>query len=501
MFVIDAPHLIDVSVRHFTTRFPWLRALVLGILLAISLVIALILAHITPLNPNAPASLAPFNITPLMPFLQIWAVLFVPYAIACALVFLSKPSRGRWRWIEIGLIMLGAVILRALFLPLPPNLSHDSWRYVWDARVFLHGYSPYVAIPASPALKPLRDFIYAYSRFRAQPSLYPPGAQYVYILSYLIVPSSLYFLKFVFFLFDLTSCGVLAILLARKGLDPARVLLYAWCPLPIVEFALQGHVDVLPITFTLLALLTARDTRWRGRALTGFLIGMGTLTKIYPIVMLVAVVRLHDWKRDWLLIATCLLTIVVGYLPFFIQGHGQIFGFFSSYTNEQGQNAGIVQLAFANLGHNLHATLQGKLTLEHLGAFVLVGGAALAIFILRQSERISIEAGTLILFALILAVSSHVFPWYTTTLLPLIALLLPARGQRRPLLLWLARLLALCALWLFTATSILSYTENWPLYYHAAYDLLEIELSLAALFFLLFCFFAFRQKGSVYAKR
>jgi len=492
MSVLQAPRLVDVSVKHFTTRFPWLRALVLGVLLAISLVISFSLKNSTPLNPNSAA--------PLTPFLQVWAILFLPYAAACALIFLSGPTRGRWCWVEIGLILVGALLLRAILLPLPPNLSHDSWRYVWDARVFLHGYSPYVMIPEDKILKPLQDFIYLNSRFRTAPSLYPPGAQYIYILSYLLVPSSLYFLKGVFLLFDLVSCVVLAILLARKGLDPARMLLYAWCPLPIVEFALQGHVDVLTITFVLLAALTASDKSWRGRGLTGFFIGMGTLTKIYPIVMLATVVRLRDWRRDWLLIATSLLTIVVGYLPFFIQGHGQIFGFFGTYANEQGQNAGIIQRLLSDLGRGQHLSLPATISLEHIVALLLMAGAALAIFLLRQSNRISLEAGTLILFGLVLAVSSHVFPWYTTTLLPWIALLLPARGVRIPLLLLVARLLALVALWLFTTISIMGYLQNWSLYYLAVYNPLTVELILAALCYLLYRLLALWQKGTARAK-
>src|SRR5205085_12283022 len=104
-----------------------------------------------------------------------------------------------------------------------------------------------------------------------------------------------------------------------RGLDPARTIIYAWCPLPIVEFAIQGHVDAATLTFILLAVLCSLNNRRSARILTGFLIGMATLTKIYPILLLVVVVR----RRDWALIATCFITIVASYIPYIILGHGQ----------------------------------------------------------------------------------------------------------------------------------------------------------------------------------
>src|SRR5581483_6213168 len=266
MSVVQAPRPLDVSETHFITRHSWWRSLALALLLAASLAAS---AWLAARSPSDALTVDAGGMSTIVSVVQPYILCFFPYALACALVLFTRPADGRWRRLEVGLILGGALLLRVLLLPLPPNLSRDSWRYVWDARVFLHGYSPYVTTPGDKALQPLRDIIFANSRFRNVPSLYPPGAQYIYLLSYLIVPGSLYSLKTVFVLFDLASCGVLVRLLARKRLDPARALLYAWCPLPIVEFALQGHVDVLTITFALLAVLTAEDRRWPWRALTG----------------------------------------------------------------------------------------------------------------------------------------------------------------------------------------------------------------------------------------
>ncbi len=81
------------------------------------------------------------------------------------------------------------------------------------------------------------------------------------MLSYLLAPSNFFFLKGIFVGFDMVTCGALALLLMRKGLDPRRVVIYAWCPLPIVEFATQGHLDAATITFTVLTVLSAASNR------------------------------------------------------------------------------------------------------------------------------------------------------------------------------------------------------------------------------------------------
>ena len=141
--------------------------------------------------------------------------------------------------------------------------------------VTLNGYSPYVYAPGSPPLKHLVNILYENSRFRNVPTIYPPGAQAFYLISYLLAPDNLVFLKGIFILCELVTIAGLAVLLLRKGLDPARCILYAWCPLPIVEFAIQGHVDVLVVMFMVLTLVCAQSQRRGARVLTGFFFGVG----------------------------------------------------------------------------------------------------------------------------------------------------------------------------------------------------------------------------------
>lgn len=447
-----------------TTERPWLRSLLLAALLLCSVACTSVLRVVAP-----PAD------GPVSPFVQIWMLGFVPYLGAVLLVLLKKAPGGRWQWIEFAIILFGALLMRAILLPLPPDLSHDSWRYLWDARVTLRGYSPYVYGPGDTRFSALRDFIYANSRFRNVPTIYPPGAQAIFLLSYLLAPSNLYFFKGILVLFELITCAAVALLLKRNGQDTSRIILYAWCPLPIVEFALQGHLDAITIMFTVLTLLCSTAT-WRGaRVLTGFLLAVATLTKIYPLVLLVVVLR----RRDRALLLTCFTTIILGYVPYLILGQGQVFGFFATYASQTAVNAGVVQLFVGWVGQHVGLPGRSTMLITYALDLVLVGSTALLVLVLRWRERISMEVSALALIGAVFAASSHIFPWYTPVVLPLIALIIgPLRTRIHGLNGYtIAALLA----WYFSALSILGYLQNiWDLYYLVVYDVVLLGLLLIA---------------------
>ncbi len=434
------------------------RSVVLCLLLAISIVLYLVLTRFTQSDANVPT------------FLQMWIVCFLPYFGACILVFLTPPAVGRWRIVELGIILFGALLLRALLLPQLPWLSRDSWRYVWDARVTLHGYSPYEYAPGNPILKPLQDaLIYGNSRFRNVPTVYPPVAQAIYILGYLLVPSNLIVLKAIFVSFDMLACIGLALLLLRRGLDPRLVILYAWCPLPIVEFAIEGHLDALTGGFIILTLLCApkRDSGVGWRILLGVLVACATLTKIYPLLLLIVVTR----RRDWEILVACFTTIILAYIPYIILGHGQVFGFFSTYASEQSQNAGVVPLLVHWCTHNLlHLNDRITVLVEYAVDVMFVGPIALWIFLLRERERITMEAATLILIGTVYAVSTHIFPWYTTVLLLFVPLLIEPLWTHKGVN---GKGIAIAGVWYFACTSLTAYyfrsTIDWTLYYDFVY--------------------------------
>jgi hypothetical protein len=212
---------------------------------------------------------------------------------------------------------------------------------------------------------------------------------------------------------------------------------------------------------------------------------MATLTKIYPILLLVSVVRRREWTfKQPLLLLTCFATIILGYLPFLILGHGQQpFGFFSTYASEQGENAGVVQLVTFWIAQAFGLKLATTVGVEHVVDLVVVGTVSLLVLIQRLGERMSMETATVLLIGMVFAISSHVFPWYTTALLPWAAVLVGPLWTRKGLS---GKGLAIAAAWYFTCTSLLSYfffpLSGWIYngYYALVYSVVIVGLAVAA---------------------
>lgn len=472
MRVMIHPHTSSLSNASKTAqRWRW-RLFVLPFLLLISLAFYTLLIKLAPPPDGS-----------VIPFLPVWMIGFLPYLVGSSYVLMTKPLTGRWFWIELSAILLGALIFRVMLLPLEPGLSRDAWRYLWDARVIVHGYSPYVYAPGNKVLQPLWNILFQNSRYRNAPTEYPPAAEAIYVISYFLDSQNLFGLKSVFIVLDMITCAALAWLLARRGLDPRRVLIYAWCPLPIVEFALEGHLDVIVVMFTVLAVLASTTNRPGARALTGFLIALGTLSKFYTIFLLVVLIR----RRDWALLLTCFITIMLGYVPFLMLGHGEAIGALFSSENLSGTNAGPVQQVLRWVSYGFHLNEANTLSLERLASLLVVGIISLTLFILRQRARISIEAATLVLVSTVLAISPHIFPWYTVGLLPWIAVLAGPLGSRKKPN---RKGIAVAAIWSFNFTILLSYipgvaiwntTPIWFVFYATAYGVVLLGLAIASL--------------------
>jgi hypothetical protein len=409
---------------------------------------------------------APRRNQPAGAFVLVWEGCFLLYLAACVWILKTQPLRGKGRWLELGILFGGALLFRVMLLNLAPGLSPDVWRYVWDGGVILHGHNPYVYAPADKLLLPLRSIVYTNADYRLTPTAYPPGAELFFTLGALLMPTNVLATKAIFVVCDLVTCVALAFLLVRKGMDPRRALIYAWCPLPIVEFALEGHVDAVAIMFTVLAVLCALGT-WRGACTwAGIFLGLATLAKIYPIVLLLTLVH----RRDWPLLMACALTIALGYLPFLVFSNGHPLAAPLSFVNQGVGNPSVLPTLFFFFEHHLlHADLvDNRIVVDAVDVLVLVPSFLLVV-VQRVRGRLSLEIAALILIGSFMAASAFLFHWYAAAFLPWLALLIgpvwDARGFH-------VSKLALVLVWYFTAAVIFCYvlglsTTNWLLYFGA----------------------------------
>lgn len=178
-------------------------------------------------------------------------------------------------------VLLGALLLRLPLLPLPPTLSDDMLRYLWDGKVAAAGLNPYALAPEAEELAPLRDGIWRRLPHKEVPTVYPPLAVAAFSISSR-VPFPLLAWKLVVTGADLLACWLLIRLARGLGLPEGRTAWYAWNPLVALEVAGMGHVDALGVAAVVGAVLwLPPKSRKTGAAAT--MAATGVLAKLVPL--------------------------------------------------------------------------------------------------------------------------------------------------------------------------------------------------------------------------
>ncbi len=292
--------------------------------------------------------------------------------------------------------------------------------------------SPYRYAPDDAALTPYRSEIWPLVQQRETASPYPPLSQLIGATEYLLFGDSLLGPKIAAVFFDLLVCLALLWLLKIVKRDARYVLLYGWCPLPIIEFGQSGHNDSPMLFFLLLAVGLAIQQRPTASALT---LGLASLAKFTPLFGLPLFLGLwagksSDWNwkswfgqpRQWRFPLITLFIVIGGYVPFLILGGGAIGSVFE-YTGSWRDNESLFfGFSYDFLGPNLAKLL----SLVVLGSVVL-----LLTFHPRLSTVLSLPRRLMLTFGTTLLVASTVHAWYLTWLLVFVPLVYGEKGFRK----------------------------------------------------------------------
>ena len=330
-----------------------------------------------------------------------------------AIAIVERCATDKW---TLRIIFAIALLARLVCIFHPAFLSTDVYRYVWDGKVQGAGINPFRYIPADSHLSFLRDTsVYPnINRRDYAHTIYPPGAQAIFFAVTRLAASEP-LMKLAMTAFEAATCLVLMKILDLFQLPPERILLYAWNPLCIWEIASSGHVDAAALTFISLALYASLREQ---RTQAGVWLGAATLVKIYPLVLLPAMLSLSVQKSMWRqlarLAAPASAVIVIGYSCYANVGT-RVFGFLPAYAQEEGLTSGSRYFPLAFLQRLLHRDIP---TGAYLGLCAL-GLLALCTWILRQSEikHSPIFSALVIATMLTLCFAPH-YPWYFLWLLP-----------------------------------------------------------------------------------
>jgi alpha-1,6-mannosyltransferase len=327
------------------------------------------------------------------------------YALAAWLV-VTRPPKQQGR--ALLAIIVVALAMRVLLLPGTP-VSTDIFRYIWDGRVQAAGINPYLHVPAGEALQHLRDeVIYPHiNRADYAPTIYPPMGQIVLFLVTRI-SESLVFMKAAMVGFEALAIWAILQLLAARGLPATHVLLYAWHPLPLWEFARSGHIDAVAIAFLMLAFVAADR---RSPVLAGIALGAGTLVKYFPVVAGPSLYQRWDWRLPVAFVAT----VAVLYLPYIGAG-AKVFGFLGQYVAEERLEQGAGIFLWLLLGAVMPLPSNAFSYYFPAAAAIMI---ALALALLMRERKPGADLwGAMVLAATFLILFSPHYAWYFAWLVP-----------------------------------------------------------------------------------
>lgn len=224
----------------------------------------------------------------------------------CAGLSVCLWAHSHYSKIELSseLVIGFAVLFRLIGLSAFPVLEDDMYRYLWDAHITFDQGTPYSTAPAhffDSALSDRFESILGLINYPDIATVYGPIAQAAFALAYLISPGDIWPLQLIFSLADI---GLIFALL--KLAKPSMVMLYAWSPLIVKEFAFTAHPDVLGALFLVLAFSSyqRRHFFW-----VGLLLALATGVKVFCLIALPFLLG-FQW-RGWLtfIIASILIAL------------------------------------------------------------------------------------------------------------------------------------------------------------------------------------------------
>jgi hypothetical protein len=335
------------------------------------------------------------------------------------LAWYTSPTSDSIRSYRYMIIV--AIIARLLLIGVEPYSSNDVDRYLFDGRIAFEGIDPYSISHDDPSLIELREQWQPPAEHAKYVTLYPPLALAMFTLSASAGIDYAQNIWQILILLASISTVIITSLILKKANKLKHLPLVALSPILILEAGVGLHID----TFSTLAITLAIYAWQRHKlVLCGLMIGLGTLIKMLPIMLLLPLFFLSKNIRQMLkLTVTAMLTILIGYGTFFAIGFkpiGSISTFFQKWRNA----SPLFELFDTYLSHTSMVTL-----LVIIIATITIGIASTCCFTKKQNigkdsniiapkHAIAMQLAV----ALPLFLSPVLFPWYLMPLVPLLAL-------------------------------------------------------------------------------
>ncbi|WP_299243278.1 mannosyltransferase [uncultured Aquimarina sp.] len=187
-----------------------------------------------------------------------------------------------------------ALGFRILFLFAIPNLSQDFYRFIWDGRMLLEGFNPYLSLPETWIAQGNAPITQAKELYEGMGSLngshftnYPPISQFCYLIAGVFAGKSILgsaiVMRLLIILADIGTFFFGRKLLQILHIPENRIFWYLLNPFVIIELTGNLHFEAVMIFFIIWSLYLLQKGYWYWAAIA---LALSVSVKLIPLLFL-----------------------------------------------------------------------------------------------------------------------------------------------------------------------------------------------------------------------
>jgi len=328
----------------------------------------------------------------------------------------ERISTNSLIWLSFG--------FRAIFLLAIPNLSQDFYRFIWDGRMILEGFNPYLYTPEffiSKSNSPINQAQILYDGMGvlngSHFTNYPPLNQLCFVITNLFtkhsILGSIVGLRFLITAADYGTLFFGKKLLKRLELPEKNIFLYFLNPFVIIELTGNLHFEGVMIFFLVWSLYLLDVGRWKFAALV---LALSISVKLIPLLFLPLFFQKLGWKKSVIFYSIIGIVTILLFTPFYSAQ------FLINYSETVGlwfQNFefnGSLYLVLREIGYLIRGYNEIAIIGTYTAVFVFIVIVSMGLF-RNNNQMVSLITGMLLALSIYYFTATTVHPWYVATLL------------------------------------------------------------------------------------
>ncbi|WP_299312537.1 mannosyltransferase [uncultured Aquimarina sp.] len=323
-----------------------------------------------------------------------------------------------------------ALGFRIVFLLAIPNLSQDFYRFIWDGRMLLEGFNPYLSLPKTWIAQGSAPIAQAQELYEGMGTLngshytnYPPISQFCYLIAGIFagksILGSVVVMRLLIILADVGAFFFGRKLLKILQIPENRIFWYILNPFVILELTGNLHFESVMIFFIIWSLYLLQKGYWYWAAIA---LALSVSVKLIPLLFLPLFFQKFIINSDNLNLTyrflkligfycIVIITTVLLFAPFlsleFISNFGETIGlWFQNFEFNASIYYIIRWVGYQTIGWNIIGTV-GKIL-----PLIVIGILLLLTFLRKNKNTNQLITVMMIGICSYYFLSTTVHPWY-----------------------------------------------------------------------------------------